>query len=171
VRAKKPVTAVVFTDALKRLRVEYDRELVEEVERRNLQHALMGGGCIHDLFIHFSLTMRTESLARLHFKTFHRMLPSLCDALCRAHPRQLLTSRETAVLQRRTMGEITKQIAVMEGISERTVREHLQSIKKKLHTNDLVNAVAIALKNGVLVHTWKTAHRHVNTTGKSLQAH
>ena len=49
------------------------------------------------------------------------------------------------------MGEITKQIASAEGISERTVREHLQHIKRKLYTDDLVNAVAIAVKTGMVL--------------------
>ena len=49
------------------------------------------------------------------------------------------------------MGQITKQIAAAESISERTVREHLQQIKKKLYTDDLVNAVVIAMKSGMLL--------------------
>jgi len=53
------------------------------------------------------------------------------------------------------MGEIVKQIAVAEGISERTVREHLQHIKRKLYTDDLVNAVVIAVKSGMLLSPWK----------------
>jgi DNA-binding CsgD family transcriptional regulator len=40
-----------------------------------------------------------------------------------------------------------------EGISQRTVSEHLQQIKKKLYTDDLVNAVVIAMRSGML-------HRH-----------
>ena len=52
------------------------------------------------------------------------------------------------------MGEIMKQIAAAEGISERTVRQHLQRIKKKLYTDDLVNAVVIAVKSGMLFPPW-----------------
>ncbi len=48
------------------------------------------------------------------------------------------------------MGEIAKKIAAAEGISERMVREHLQRIKKKLYTHDLVNAVVIAVRSGML---------------------
>ena len=53
------------------------------------------------------------------------------------------------------MGEISKQIASAERISERTVREHLQQIKRKLYTDDLVNAVVIAVKSGMLLPPWK----------------
>ena len=80
---------------------------------------------------------------------------------CRSWSRQasvhihgaLLTKRETAVLERRAMGEITKQIGMSEGISQRTVREHFQRIKKKLYTDDLINAVVIAVKSGMLLPT------------------
>jgi predicted transcriptional regulator len=53
------------------------------------------------------------------------------------------------------MGELIKQIAAAQGISDRTVRMHLQRIKKKLYTDDLVNAVVIAVKSGMLDQTWK----------------
>ena len=53
------------------------------------------------------------------------------------------------------MGEITKQIAAGEAISERTIREHLQHIKTKLYTDDLVNAVVIAVKSGMVLQSWK----------------
>ena len=43
-------------------------------------------------------------------------------------------------------GELQKQIAANEGVSERTVRAHLNRIKRKLYTNDLINAVAIAVR-------------------------
>jgi hypothetical protein len=32
---------------------------------------------------------------------------------------------------------------------------HLQRIKKKLYTDDLVNAVVIAVRSGMLDQTWK----------------
>ena len=79
----------------------------------------------------------------------------LVRASQRAYPRTLLTKRETAILQRRAMGELSKQIAGAEGISDRTVRMHLQRIKKKLYTDDLVNAVVIAVRSGMLDETWK----------------
>ena len=53
------------------------------------------------------------------------------------------------------MGELLKQIAAAQGISERTVRMHLQRIKKKLYTDDLVNAVVIAVRSGMLDRVWK----------------
>jgi DNA-binding NarL/FixJ family response regulator len=45
---------------------------------------------------------------------------------------------------------VIKQIAVAEGITDRTVRMHLQRIKKKLYADDLINAVVIADKMGMI---------------------
>lgn len=77
-------------------------------------------------------------------------MPALVGASQRAYPRTLLTKRETSILERRAHGQIAKQIAANESISERTVRAHLTRIKKKLYTNDLVNAVVIALRSGMV---------------------
>jgi len=56
------------------------------------------------------------------------------------------------------MGEKINRIATGEGIAIRTVRMHLGRIKKKLYTDDLVNAVMIASKSGMLDLTWKEWH-------------
>ena len=95
-------------------------------------------------------------LGRTHLTQFELIVPWLVEgASQRAYPRMLLTKRETAILQRRATGEIIKQIAAAEGISERTVRGHLQQIKRKLYTDDLVNAVVIAVESGMLLPPWK----------------
>ena len=78
-------------------------------------------------------------------------------ALQSACPRPLVTKRENAVLEQRMSGKIPKEIAAAEAISESTVRQHLQTIKKTLFTNDLVNAVVIALRSGMLVQDRKEA--------------
>ena len=59
------------------------------------------------------------------------------------------------------MGEIIKQIARAEGITDRTVRMRLQRIKKKLYTDDLVNAVVIAVRSGMIGHG---ISRHADAT-------
>ena len=97
--------------------------------------------------------MPSAASGRAHLKRFGSIVPFLVQASQHAYPRALLTKRETAVLERRAMGEITKQIAASEGISERTIREHFQRIKKKLYTDDLINAVVIAVKSGMVLPT------------------
>jgi len=99
--------------------------------------------------------MPSEQSGRAHLKLYEVIVPWLVQASQQAYPCSLLTKRETAILERRAKGEIGKQIATAEGISERTVRDHLQRIKKKLYTDDLVNAVVIEVKSGMVLPPWK----------------
>jgi DNA-binding CsgD family transcriptional regulator len=145
----------IWLDAAKRLKDQFDPELLERITKLNLQYSLGGGLVSQDLRVYFAVNMSSEESCRTHLKRFQVLVPVLSQALKRACPRPLLTKRETAILERRAMGELIKQIAVAEGISARTVREHLQSIKKKLYTDDLVNAVVIAVRCGMLDETWK----------------
>jgi DNA-binding CsgD family transcriptional regulator len=151
-RTNRPQVAV---DVMRRLPEQFDPEFLEQARRFDLTGLLAGGVQTKDLWIFFSMCMGSEEKCRAHLQQFELIVPVLAKALQRACPRPLLTKRETTILQRRTMGEIAKQIAAAEGISGRTVREHLQSIKRKLYTDDLVNAVVIAMRSGMLVHTWK----------------
>lgn len=151
-RTKK---TIVWLDAARRLKHKMDAELLERVRRGHLQYMLSGGLVRRDLWITFRVNMASESSCRTHLKLFRNIVPVLARAFKRAYPRPLLTERETAILERRAMGEIIKQIAAAEGISDRTVRMHLHRIKKKLYTDDLVNAVVIAVRSGMLDQTWK----------------
>lgn len=151
-RTKK---TVMWFDAAQRLKHQMDAELMERVKQEHLQYNISGGLVRRDLWISFRINMGSESSCRTHLKLFRNIVPVLARALKRAYPRPLLTERETAILERRAMGEIIKQIAAAQGISERTVRMHLQRIKKKLYTDDLVNAVVIAVRSGMLDQTWK----------------
>src|SRR5438105_2409104 len=61
-----------------------------------------------------------------------------------------LTPRELDVLRLIRDGNRNKQIAVRLGISETTVNFHIKNLITKLHANDRVHAVTIALRRGVL---------------------
>jgi two-component system NarL family response regulator len=61
-----------------------------------------------------------------------------------------LTEREGVVLELRAKGHHVKAIADLLDISPRTVKMHVEAIKEKLYTDDLVNAVVIALKLGMI---------------------
>jgi DNA-binding CsgD family transcriptional regulator len=135
---------------MKRFSADFDSELVQQYKKAGLFYTLCGGRVSKNHFVYVCIAMASPRSSRAHRDHFEVLLPWLVDASQRAYPRTLLTKRETAVLERRAMGEITKQIARAEGISERTVREHLQHIKGKLYTDDLVNAVVIAVRSGML---------------------
>jgi DNA-binding CsgD family transcriptional regulator len=141
---------LMWCDVARRLRAEFDPEMLKRVEQAGLQYSLCGGFASADYFVWFNAAMGSEESGRAHLKQFESIVPSLVEASQRAYPRTLLTRRETNILERRAMGEIIKQIACAEGITDRTVRMHLQRIKKKLYTDDLINAVVIALKSGMI---------------------
>lgn len=64
--------------------------------------------------------------------------------------RQDLTGRELEVLELLAQGATNKQIAEALGISDNTVRCHVNNIMEKLQVSDRTEAVANALKNGIL---------------------
>ena len=154
---------VLWCDAVKHLKAQFDPELLRQMKQAGAQYALCGGFASPDYFVLFAAAMPSAASGRAHLKQFVSIVPFLVQASQRAYPRALLTKRETAILERRAMGEITKQIGMAEGISERTIREHFQRIKKKLYTDDLVNAVVIAVKSGMLL----TANRDKDVSDDS----
>jgi len=142
-------------DVWRRLAKRVDPEIREQARRFRLMNVMAGGVKTRHLWIYFVMSMPSEQQCRAYLSRFEAIMPMLARALQQACPRPLLTKRETSILERRTMGKITKQIAAAEDISERTVREYLQSIKKKLYTDDLVNAVVIAIRSGMLIRSGK----------------
>lgn len=61
-----------------------------------------------------------------------------------------LTERELEVLQSAARGERNKEIAFKLGITERTVKAHLQSIYQKFGVDSRAAAVAVAAQKGLL---------------------
>ena len=140
--------AVLWSDAVKEFNL--DPEAKKQMEQAGVQHSLMGGVASDKYFVLFAADMETAKCGRLYLSQFEAVLPDMVEASQRAYPRNLLTLKETTILARRVQGEVQKQIAAHEGISERTVRGHLDRIKRKLYTTDLVNAVVIAVRSGLV---------------------
>lgn len=61
-----------------------------------------------------------------------------------------LTARELQILERIADGSTNKEIAASLDISDNTVRHHVNSIMEKLDVSDRTEAVATAIRNGVL---------------------
>jgi DNA-binding NarL/FixJ family response regulator len=61
-----------------------------------------------------------------------------------------LSKRETEILQKVAYGATTKSVAEELGISPHTVKTHLERIFEKLGANDRAQAVAIAIRKGVV---------------------
>ena len=63
---------------------------------------------------------------------------------------ELLTEREIAVLERVARGNRNKDIGDQLLISEETVKVHMKHIMEKLGANDRTQAVAIAVRRGII---------------------
>jgi DNA-binding NarL/FixJ family response regulator len=61
-----------------------------------------------------------------------------------------LSKREREILQKVADGATTKQVASELGISPHTVKTHLERIFEKLGANDRAQAVAIAIRTGIV---------------------
>jgi DNA-binding NarL/FixJ family response regulator len=65
-------------------------------------------------------------------------------------PEAPLSRRETEILQKVAFGSTTKEVAHDLGISPHTVKTHLERIFEKLGANDRAQAVAIAIRRGIV---------------------
>lgn len=148
----------IWTDVAHRFADGFTPEHRERVIKSGLQHSVSGGWIGRELYVFCGIVMPSEESCRASVKPFRLLLPSLCKALKQACPRPLLTQREITILERRVMGEAIKHIAAEEGIARRTVTMHLQRVKKKLYTDDLVNAIVIAVRAGMIDESWKGWH-------------
>ena len=82
------------------------------------------------------------SVTRPFFKAFGEMAESARDVG--------LTEREKAVLEQLATGKSTKEIAKELYVGEETVKTHLSSVYQKLGVGDRVQAVAAALRRGLV---------------------
>lgn len=61
-----------------------------------------------------------------------------------------LTKRELEVLKLLSVGSFNKDIAETLGISERTVKNHISNIFKKINVSDRTQAAVFAIKNNII---------------------
>jgi DNA-binding NarL/FixJ family response regulator len=80
-------------------------------------------------------------------KTFIEEARTASPEEARATP---LSKREREILQRVADGATTRQVASDLGISPHTVKTHLERIFEKLGANDRAQAVAIAIRTGIV---------------------
>ncbi len=63
---------------------------------------------------------------------------------------KLLTKRELEVLKQVSLGMFNKEIALSLNISERTVKNHVSNIFKKIDVNDRTQAAVFAIRNKIV---------------------
>jgi DNA-binding NarL/FixJ family response regulator len=87
---------------------------------------------------------------RLVYADKKRIPPSIAAHLAEHYSDEDLTAREIEVLQEVAGGNRNRDIAERLFISEETVKVHIKHIMEKLGANDRTQAVAIALKRGII---------------------
>lgn len=63
---------------------------------------------------------------------------------------EILTNREMEMLSYLSKGMLNKEIAIELKISERTVKNHISNLFKKIDVNDRTQAAVFAIKNGLV---------------------
>lgn len=63
---------------------------------------------------------------------------------------KLLTKREMEILQQVASGMFNKEIAINLNISERTVKNHISNIFKKIEVSDRTQAAVFAIRNNIV---------------------
>jgi len=61
-----------------------------------------------------------------------------------------LTSREVRILTHIAEGTSNKRIAMIMGMSEQTIKNHVSAILRKLDANDRAHAVVLAARSGLI---------------------
>jgi DNA-binding NarL/FixJ family response regulator len=97
-------------------------------------------------------TSEPEMIAAIHivFEGKRYIPRHIAARLTERMMRSDLTARELQILELLAQGSTNKQIAGTLSISDNTVRHHVNNIMEKLQVTDRTEAVATALRNGVL---------------------
>lgn len=140
----------IRSDVMTRLRHRFDSEHLKKIEQYDLEHEIEGGIFDRERVGYFCLVMRSAGEAGAYLGLFGDLLPALCRALMVSYRYPLLTERKKEILLWRAQGKSPRQIAHELGISPRTVKMHLEEIRKKLYAQDLVHAAWIAGHLGII---------------------
>lgn len=113
-----------------------------------IQRALKAGAAAYLLKSMSSKTL-IETIRRVHSGKKH-IPPEIAANLAEHLGEETLTTRETQVLQLIAGGNRNQDIAEKLFISEETVKVHVRHIMEKLCASDRTQAVAIALRRGII---------------------
>lgn len=100
----------------------------------------------------FKVVQRNELIAAIRMVAAGRpYLPmEVADRLRFRHPADELTSRELEVLERLAKGQTNRLVGDNLGISEGTVKAHVNRILTKLGASDRTQAVVLAIERGII---------------------
>jgi DNA-binding NarL/FixJ family response regulator len=141
IRAMRPETKVIlFT-------VDESRAAIAEAIQAGISGYLLKDAGAPDLIQAARLALEGKTF--IHPAITQALMEEVRFPMAR-HPEAPLSPRETEILQKVAWGATTKEVAHQLGISAHTVKTHLERIYDKLGANDRAQAVAIALRLGLV---------------------
>lgn len=142
IRENAPDTRIVL------LTVDESRTSVTEAMQAGVSGYLLKDAGIDELVNAARLAM--EGKAVIHPQLTKTFIEEAQLAEQRADSPTQLSKREREILQKVAYGATTKEVAKDLGISPHTVKTHLERIFEKLGANDRAQAVAIAIRGGIV---------------------
>ncbi|HEY3303552.1 MAG TPA: LuxR C-terminal-related transcriptional regulator [Candidatus Binatia bacterium] len=142
-----------WADVFSRLGDQFDPTYVKQAVSYGLEHTMAGGAIEVEGKVgsYFSLAMNSEEECRNKFETFAALVPCVAVAFRRSYAMPILhDEKKKEILKLLSWGFEQKEIGHSLGITERTVKKHVEVIKKKLYARNTHNAVAIALRWGLI---------------------
>ena len=132
-------------------------ELMNKASEFGLKYGVAGGvnGAKYDRGSIFSFSSRNNVFREHHKQILEIVTPHIHEALIRvsegsARAVTALSGREKEILKWIREGKTNWEISMILGISERTVKFHVQNIERKLNAVNKTHAIAIALESGLI---------------------
>jgi DNA-binding NarL/FixJ family response regulator len=141
IKSDRPETKVVILTAVS------DDSVLSEAIQAGCSGYLTKGHTLDELILAVRAAYNGEAL--ISPAMLSRLLDRLSD---RSRPGSDLTARETEVLRLLAEGLSNQAIAKQLDIRLATVRNHVQSVIEKLHAHSKLEAVAVAVRLGLIHH-------------------
>ncbi len=142
IREASPSTRVIlFT-------VDESRSSISEAIQAGVSGYLLKDASVEELVNAARLAL--EGKAVIHPQLTRAFIEEVQFADKRQEGATPLSKREKEILQKVAYGATTKEVAHDLGISPHTVKTHLERIFEKLGANDRAQAVAIAIRSGLV---------------------
>lgn len=152
----------VWKDTYKKSASKKQNEFIEHAKSFGLTSGITAGSLDRNRglcsFVSLASSSNNNQFHKYHAGVFEYLVHHLHSALVKNTPttpedsQNVLSSREMSVLKWMTQGKTNWEISRILGVSERTIRFHVESIFSKLDVNSRSHAVAMALQNRMLTY-------------------
>lgn len=150
----------IWTDTYRQAASKRKKDFIDHAKSFGLANGITAGSIDRNRNLCSFVSFASPSLNNEFHETYvgvleylvHRLHHTLIKNIATTTdgPPQILSTRELSVLKWMTQGKTNWEISRILGVSERTIRFHVESIFCKLDVNSRCHAVAMALENRML---------------------